>query len=495
MGYQGIVILLFLLLFREGNATELVLSKCDPGIMRQTITFVHVNDLHAHYHSMPGEKSRYSHIAGYFRSVRRENPFSIFTNGGDDYEKGAVAEQYSRGLTTRLITEQMGFDVRVIGNHDFAWGVDEVVAYSKIPKQIALCSNMNWTGTPATAWGAVKWATITVGCVKVGFFGFTSQPWNEANQPYNGDYYPELKARYDFIDLARRITAQHREEVDILVMLSHVGKKEDEVIARAVPGIDLILGAHSHTLISSKRIVNGTLIVQSGVGSEFISRVDATVDLATRNIEEKETLLLETDSLPADDETDEFIEKLLATHAPEWNKTIAHTEKYVDTETIAGIAARAATEMLETHAAIVEVATVWNGWQPGAITPQRLYDTFPAEKQKPGTLGFNGMTIAILSGTDLIKMRDMVNPKEWKLHVVVNEIDPASQYRIAFQKRGALQASFYFPGLKLENIVEKNELWELLLLWGKERESECLHLDSDAPAVFCRDRSKKVTEG
>jgi len=55
--------------------------------------------------------------------VKKENPFTLFTNAGDDYEKAQLAEELSRGQSTREVVEAMQYDVRALGNHDFAWGL------------------------------------------------------------------------------------------------------------------------------------------------------------------------------------------------------------------------------------------------------------------------------------------------------------------------------------------------------------------------------------
>lgn len=51
---------------------------------------------------------------------------------------------------------------------------------------------------------------------------------------------------------------------DVLVALTHIGYRQDLELARTVPGIDVILGGHSHTLLESGEMVGSTLVAQTG---------------------------------------------------------------------------------------------------------------------------------------------------------------------------------------------------------------------------------------
>ena len=92
-----------------------------------TLTLVHFNDLHARYHPRiyDGEKvSPLALIKGFYESVKAENPCTLFVSAGDEIEKGCVADTVSRGRSTLDVYKALGLDLRVLGNHDFAYGLD-----------------------------------------------------------------------------------------------------------------------------------------------------------------------------------------------------------------------------------------------------------------------------------------------------------------------------------------------------------------------------------
>ena len=103
---------------------------------------------------------------------------------------------------------------------------------------------------------------------------------NERNEQYTGDFFPsDFPARWDWTERAREIVTAHRAEVDLLVCISHLGNGGDEALAAAVDGIDVILGAHSHTVLMREEVVNNTIIIQCGSSLGWVGRLDLDFDL------------------------------------------------------------------------------------------------------------------------------------------------------------------------------------------------------------------------
>ncbi len=62
---------------------------------------------------------------------------------------------------------------------------------------------------------------------------------------------------------------------DLLIALTHIGLARDRQLAEAVPGIDLILGGHTHAALDQGEWVGGTLLAQAGAFGRFLGRVEA----------------------------------------------------------------------------------------------------------------------------------------------------------------------------------------------------------------------------
>jgi 5'-nucleotidase len=123
------------------------------------------------------------------------------------------------------------------------------------------------------------WRVERVGGVRVGLFGLVTR---------EAATYPAAKEGVDILDevaTARGIVETLRSQADIVVLLSHAGEATDEKLAAEVPGIDVIVGGHSHSRLPigqfvwrgddlKQNDVNGTVIVQAFQWGGELGRLD-----------------------------------------------------------------------------------------------------------------------------------------------------------------------------------------------------------------------------
>ncbi len=475
------------------NKPQARFPLCDSQLAAQKITFVHVNDLHSSYIPEESGENPYGRIRGYYKAVKEENPFTIFTDGGDDYEKGSVIEQISEGASTRAFVKAMKFDVRVIGNHDFAWSAEELLEFSLDPNAVVLAGNTSYAGGGEKKFGGVDWAEMTVGCVKIGFFGMVSKPWNEKDEQYDGDFYPEFSSRFDYAARAKEIVGAHRNEVDLIVMVSHLGMSDDEKIASEVEGIDAILGGHSHTTTTQPVVVNGTPIIQTGSNAAFIGRLDLVFSLAEKKVASSEYKLVNniSGSLPVDEEIQTLSDRIFSTFWSYVERPNARLKFSKDKNAIALIAAKAAMQLYEGDAALIDKRTIWKTWSPGVLNAQDLLDTFKVEREPSGTSGFNSLYSAKISGSHLAAVKAGMNEADWYF-AGPDFIDEAKTYTFVLQKRTALNAAAYLPAnVQLDKIKPASEAWQALLYYGEDRSYNCLYFDVDELVEGCKIRSLK----
>ncbi len=462
----------------------------DGSATTQKISFVHVSDVHAHYNPVRGGSSPVARLRGYFEQVRRENPYTIFTNAGDDYEKGSIAEEVSRGMVTREIVKAMKYDVRTIGNHDFAWGIDELLAFSRDPFSIVLASNTKMTvdnsgGQPARLPGWTDYAVLQVGQVTIGFFGLVSKPWNEKDEQYEGEFYPGmpgLRSDFDFVGVARDIIAKHRREVDLLVLVSHLGIEEDARLARETQGIDLILGGHTHTVMSEPLRVKGTAIVHAGAWAENIGRFDIEYDLQQRCIRHSAFSLIPNreGETPVDEATEREVEKILQSYQGVLYDDFTHLYADQSKGAMAMLAARAAVETLGVDAAFVGLNTVRKEWRRGGLTKQDVFDVFTVEREPAGTPGFTSLYRLKITGEELARVKAALSESAYWGPVAPA---PEAIYTVALQKAPALHQREYFGRrIGLSAPEPATELWDVLVRFASERSADRLSLDEDGPA-------------
>ena len=459
---------------------------CDPTAKTQRVSFVHVNDLHANYQLGPDGISPVSRIRGYVNQVRAENPYTLFTNGGDDYEKGSVADQLSQGKSTTAILHALEFDVRVIGNHDYAWSEHTVLENASDPYAHVLSSNIHYTGTDPLGFGAVDFVKMQVGCVTIGFAGFTSKPWDSTDSQIDADFYPTFPASYQYIEHAKEIVDAHRKEVDVLVFINHIGIGEDKDLVKAVPGIDAVLSGHSHTFTPVPEY-NGTSapVVQSGSYAAHVVRLDLDVDLTSRQV--KNIAFGAADpgmggGLPVATSLESFIEYTLSQFAPEADKGIGQFAGIHGPDDAALIGAQACKAVTGADAALMDVGTAWSVFLPGPASQQMFVKMFTVEREPAGTPGFNSAYTAQITGAELQKLAALTSG--WA-YVGPETIDPAKSYTLCLQKRPALNPTHVPGGAVVTQPVAQMEMWQVLDKYARLRTAACKYMDSDDALSPC----------
>ena len=459
--------------------------SCSDQSAIQKISFVHVSDIHARYNPDADGSNPLGRVRGYYLQVKKENPFTIFTDAGDDYEKGSVAEELSRGQSTREVVEAMRYDVRTLGNHDFSWGIEEMLRFSHDPAAVVVATNTtmerNFRQPPRSmAPGWTDFTILTVGCVKIGFFGLISRPWNEENRQYDGLYYPKIPALqtdFHFIDKAREIIAGHRQEVDLLVLVSHLGLPDDITLAEQTKGIDLILGGHSHTTMERPLRVNATTLIHAGAFGRTLGRIDIDYDVGRKTIlDSSYTLIANRPGLiPEDMVTSRTISMILHKYEHQMNETITEVDQDQDKQAMALIAAHAAVARLKTDAALITLGTVGSEWRQGRLTRQDILDGFKVERQPAGTPGQSSLYVMTVGGADL---RYAAAAMTDSVYFGPSVINPMASYSLAIQKSQAFnQREFFGRTIGISTPEPAGELWETVAAYAHDRREEGLSLD------------------
>jgi len=281
--------------------------------MKKTFTILHTNDLHSNFIGMgpasdytpftlDDDETRggYARLAGLLASRRRarESAGPVLTLDAGDYSMGTpfAAATRETGGELRLMGA-MGYDATTFGNHEFDLGPDGLgksistaVRAGRIPAIVA--ANTNFAGTDTTLVdlqrlgkdGVIRdYVVIERGGLRFGVFGVIGK---------EAIFYTSHGAHSfsDAIERARDIVKilRETERVDVVIALSHGGVERDEQgnctdgddvrLPRAVPGIDIVIGGHSHTELLQPIIVNGrTPVVQTGLEGRNLGELQVSV--------------------------------------------------------------------------------------------------------------------------------------------------------------------------------------------------------------------------
>lgn len=172
----------------------------------------------------------------------------------------------------------LGFDAGVLGNHDFDGGVSVLARLGPTLKFPVLASNITFKDAVIDSFYP-KMKIIKKGDVSVGVFGLVT-PGLKAliSDPDGFDIERDIVKKAG--ECVRELRAQG---VDAVVALNHIGLDLDKKLAAAVPGIDVIVGGHSHDAVKEPLFIKNpqgsrTLIGQAGLNGSYAGRFDVTVD-------------------------------------------------------------------------------------------------------------------------------------------------------------------------------------------------------------------------
>ncbi len=243
---------------------------------RKHLTILHSNDLHGDFlpHTVNGvETGGLSRLSGYVKKVRAEEPNVIYANAGDMF-RGSVIDSEFMGLSTIELMNLLNPDVSAVGNHEVDYGIAHLLFLEKCARFPIINADLYITFNNLRLF--TPYLNIERDGMRILFIGLLTQEVISAAK--------QEKVIGSFIDVSEAakqvgiICDSYRtKNTDLVVLLTHIGLEADrELAASLLPewGVDIIIGGHTHTLMTEPEIVNGIPIVQVGTGSAQIGRFD-----------------------------------------------------------------------------------------------------------------------------------------------------------------------------------------------------------------------------
>ncbi|MBK9796081.1 MAG: metallophosphatase [Holophagaceae bacterium] len=258
------------------------------------ITLLHTNDTHSRIEPFGPGNGNLSGLGGMARrgtlvkQLRQQLGPVLLLDAGDTFQGTPYFNRYQGRLDYQLM-RMVGYDAGTLGNHDFDNGVDllveamasmEQLKHPNPPFSFVNC-NFDFKGAPALGkrvrpYLIREFPGLRVGLTGVGvaFAGLVA-PKNHEGIGWR-DPYESLRP------VVQRL--RDVEKVDLVVVLSHLGYNlngsapDDLQMPGRVPGIDAIIGGHSHTFLETPTRVaqarGETLVAQVGFGGVNLGRMD-----------------------------------------------------------------------------------------------------------------------------------------------------------------------------------------------------------------------------
>lgn len=237
-----------------------VLCFCFPVSAQEVkdLLILHTNDTHSRIEPVDksikaydsADKGGYVRRATLIKEMREKKKDLLLFDCGD-FSQGTPYYNMFRGEVEINLMNEMGYDAATIGNHEFDFGLDNMLRLFEIAKFPIVCANYDFTGT--VLGNVVKpYTIIKRNGLRVGIFGLSPKLEGLVQaKNYEGVVYNEPN------EAANKIAdyLKNEKKCDIVVCLSHLGWKSgvfnpdsDENLIPHTRNIDIVLGGHSHTL-------------------------------------------------------------------------------------------------------------------------------------------------------------------------------------------------------------------------------------------------------
>jgi 5'-nucleotidase len=222
-----------------------------------SVTVLHVGDTHSYV--MPHDLmlklngrdtlvalGGYSPLASAVDDIRQKEKNVMLLSAGDITE-GTIWMPKFEGMADFAAMNALKFDAVTLGNHEFAKGTQLANTLVDTIKFPVLAANLDLSQEPAMAAKVKPYTILQYGGQKIGVIGLITQDTPGIASP--GKTVKFLPAEEN----ARKyISELNGLGINKIVILSHLGYEPDLKLAGAVPGIDIVVGGHSHTFMGGR---------------------------------------------------------------------------------------------------------------------------------------------------------------------------------------------------------------------------------------------------
>jgi len=207
------------------------------------ITILHLNDPHGRlepYAQGAGSIGGYARVATMADDARAAGRAArvFLVHAGDEFSRGDDLTRASLGAANLAIMNHLKFDLWVPGNGDFYDGLTNIAARIREAKFPVLAANVKVKASDKPV--AKPYVVEQAGPVRVAFLGLCFlQPLDASFDSFNVA---------EPLATARDLVPQLRKQADVVVAVTHIGAPFDRRLAETVPGIDVVIGAHTHNV-------------------------------------------------------------------------------------------------------------------------------------------------------------------------------------------------------------------------------------------------------
>ena len=202
---------------------------------------------------------------------------------GGDYIQGNSLGAVSRGEYIVSLMNLVGYDAVILGNHEFDFRMERLNELIGMMNTKPICCNFQKIGEEETY--LKPYSIVSYGDVDIAYIGITTPTTLTSSSPAQfkdekGNFVYDFHSTDLYEVVQKNIDAAEAEGADYIIAISHIGYADDAVygnledvedLIRNTNGFDIVLDAHSHTVIEGMKIMDkgGNEVLLSSTGTKF----------------------------------------------------------------------------------------------------------------------------------------------------------------------------------------------------------------------------------
>ena len=386
----------------------------------KTVDILTFNDFHGNVEE-GGKNPGMAKVVGYIKEWEEKNPNTVVVSGGDNYQ-GTAISNLTHGAPVTDMIKAMNVVASAVGNHEFDWGANKIEKWATDGEFDFLASNIYDKKTNEPVAWAKPYKIVEKGGIKIGFIGLAHPETSTLTKEENIKDI-EFKDPIEYAKIWVKYLKDGKAEEgvpDVIIALTHIDSNQygetGEITGNAVDltkveGLDAIISAHCHKLVSGKW--NNIPIVQAEKNGRSIGRLSIELDENNKvkgiepSVDKISTRVAE---LPVDEETEKILEKYQEELRPildevigEASDTFIHDSSVPNVTTLGRWTCEIMREKTGADIAITNGGGLRESLEKGPITMGDMYAIMPFD---------NSFVTLDLKGEDVKKAIDhgILNP-------------------------------------------------------------------------------------
>lgn len=292
-------VLAFILLF-----TGIYCAKTFATTKTQRIDVMFLHDTHSHLNEFATVEDGQTQTLGGFAKIktlineqREENPDTLLLDAGDFSMGTLIQVVFEEEASELRMLGELGMDVTTLGNHEFDYKakglanmMNNAVSSGDVLPAMVVC-NVDWTSMETKGltddqkmlkdafenYGVQEYVVVTKNGVKIAITGVFGEDCLDCVPNCPLEFQNPVEAVQETV-----AEIQANEKVDMIVCVSHSGtweeddKSEDEILAKSVPELDLIISGHTHTKLDEPIVHGDTYIVSAAEYGKYLGNLSMT---------------------------------------------------------------------------------------------------------------------------------------------------------------------------------------------------------------------------